>query len=44
MRAARAVTTLPKEGKSGRSGGGGGRRGDIYSLFTEEGGQPADTS
>jgi hypothetical protein len=29
-------------GKVGQQGGSGGRRGDIYSLFTEEGGQPAD--
>ena len=31
-------------GRDGKSGGGGsgGRRGDIYALFTEEGGQPAD--
>lgn len=34
--------TSKGEGKSGRSGGGGGRRGDIYALFTEEGGEPAD--
>jgi hypothetical protein len=31
-----------REGKSGRGGGTGGKRGDIYALFTEEGGQPAD--
>ena len=31
-----------REGKSGRGGGAGGKRGDIYALFTEEGGQPAD--
>ena len=27
---------------AGRTGGNGGRRGDIYALFTEESGQPAD--
>jgi hypothetical protein len=31
-----------REGKSNRAGGGGGSRGDIYALFTEEGGEPAE--
>jgi hypothetical protein len=30
------------DGKSTRGGATGGRRGDIYALFTEEGGRPAD--
>jgi hypothetical protein len=30
------------DGKSTRGGATGGKRGDIYALFTEEGGQPAD--
>jgi hypothetical protein len=31
-----------RAGKAGRTGGTGGRLGDIYALFTEEGGQPAE--
>jgi hypothetical protein len=34
--------TSKHQGKSSRTGGTGGRGGDIYALFTEEGGQPAD--
>jgi hypothetical protein len=33
---------LTRDSTSGRTRGTGGRRGDIYALFTEEGGQPAD--
>jgi hypothetical protein len=31
-----------RDGGNGRGGSTGGRRGDIYALFTEEGGEPAD--
>ena len=33
-------TQREKEGKSGGSGGQGGRKGDVYALFTDEGGVP----
>ena len=35
-------TQREKEGKSGGSGGQGGRKGDVYALFTDEGGVPAE--